>query len=68
MFRILKLKPPHGWNAVGWELLIVTLGVLLALGAQELVQGLHWRSEVRETRQALDAELSRDIAAFKPYL
>jgi len=64
MFRILKLKPPHGWNAVGWELLIVTLGVLLALGAQELVQGLHWRSEVRETRQALDAELSRDIAAF----
>ena len=31
MFRLLKLKPPHGWNAVGWELGIVTLGVVIAL-------------------------------------
>ena len=23
MFRLLRLKPPHGWNAVGWELGIV---------------------------------------------
>ena len=65
MFRMLKLKPPHGWNAVAWELAIVTAGVLLALGAQEFVQGVHSRSEVRETRHALDAELSRDLAAFE---
>lgn len=26
MFRLLRLKPPHGWNAVAWELGIVTLG------------------------------------------
>ena len=64
MFRLLKLKPPHGWVAVGWEFAIVTLGVLLALGAQELVQSLHWNREVRETRQALDAELSRDLGVF----
>jgi hypothetical protein len=64
MFRLLKLKPPNGWNAVGWEFAIVTLGVLLALGAQEFVQSLHWNREVRETRQALDSELSRDLAAF----
>ncbi|MCL6740671.1 hypothetical protein LZ518_05935 [Sphingomonas sp. RB56-2] len=65
MFRLLKLRPPHGWNAVGWELAIVTLGVVIALGAQEFVQSLHWKSEVRQTRQALDAELSRDFAAFR---
>ena len=64
MFRMLKLRPPHGWNAVAWELGIVTVGVLLALGTQEAAQGLHWRSEVKETRSALDAELSRDLAAF----
>ena len=64
MFRMLKLRPPHGWNAVGWELAIVTVGVLLALGTQELAQSLHWRSEVKETRTALNAELSRDLAAF----
>lgn len=56
MFRMLKLKPPHGWNAVVWELAIVTAGVLLALGAQEFAQAIHSRSEVRETRDALDAE------------
>jgi hypothetical protein len=65
MFRLLKLKPPNGWNAVGWEFVIVTLGVLLALSAQEAVQSLHWNREVRETRQALDAELSRNLAAFR---
>lgn len=64
LFRLLKLKPPNGWNAVAWELGIVTLGVLIALGAQEFVQSLHWDREVKETRQALDAELSRNLAAF----
>ena len=64
MFRLLELKPPHGWNAVGWELAIVTLGVLIALGAQQTVESLQWKQDVRETRRALDAELSRDLAAF----
>ena len=64
MFRLIKLKPPHGWNAVAWELAIVTLGVLIALGAQQVVQTIQWTSDVRETRKALDAELSRDLAAF----
>ena len=31
MFRMLRLKPPHGWNAVAWELSVVVLGVLIAL-------------------------------------
>ena len=64
MFRLLKLRPPNGWNAVAWEFAIVTLGVLLALAAQEFVQSSHWKRETKETRQALDAELSRNLAAF----
>src|SRR4051812_5611318 len=36
MFRLLKFKPPRGWSAVAWELGIVTLGVLIALAAQQL--------------------------------
>lgn len=57
-------KPLHGWRAFAGEVGTIVLGVLLALGAQELMQGFHWRSEVRETRKALDAELARDLAAF----
>ena len=66
MFRLIKLKPPHGWNAVAWELAIVTLGVLIALGAQQFVDGLHWRGEVGEFRKAVRAEISWNLATF-PY-
>lgn len=58
MFRLLKLKPPHGWNAVAWELAIVTLGVLIALGAQQLVDGIHQRNEVAQLVGALRSELA----------
>jgi hypothetical protein len=57
MFRLLKLKPPHGWNAVAWELGIVTLGVVIALAAQQWAEGLSWNSKVEATKRAVGAEL-----------
>jgi hypothetical protein len=57
-------KPLKGWRAFIGEVGTIVLGVLLALGAQELVQSLHWQREVGQTRKALDAELARDLAAF----
>lgn len=57
MFRLLKLKPPHGWNAVGWELGIVTLGVVIALAAQQWAENLSWSNKVGATKRALRAEL-----------
>ena len=58
MFRLIRLKPPHGWSAVAWELAIVTLGVLIALGAQQFVDGIHQRNEVAELVGALRSELA----------
>lgn len=57
--------PRNGWRVFAGEVGTILLGVLLALGAQELVQSLHWNREVRETRRALDAELARDLAAYQ---
>ena len=51
-------KPLHGWREFAGEVGVIVLGVLIALGAQELVQELQWRSEVKQTREALDAELA----------
>ena len=65
MFRLTKLEPPHGWNAVAWELAIVTLGVLIALGAQQIVEGIHDRREVGQLRSALRAELADDRARWE---
>ena len=66
MFRLLKLKPPHGWSAIGWELLIVTLGVLIALGAQQMVEAANWRREVAGFRDSVRGEISRDLWTY-PY-
>ena len=65
MFRLVKVTPPHGWSAVGWELGVVVLGVLIALAAQQAVEAIHTHQRILETRAALDAELSRDLAAFE---
>jgi hypothetical protein len=66
MFRLLKLRPPpNGWGAVGWELAIVTLGVLIALGFDQMVKGINERSDVDEIRRALVAELADDRARWE---
>jgi hypothetical protein len=65
MFRLLRLKPPHGWNAVIWELAIVTLGVLIALAAQQVVQAWEWRQRVAVVRQSIMAELANNRARWE---
>ena len=65
MFRLLKLKPPNGWSAVAWELAIVTLGVLIALAAQQVVQGINDRNAVAQLRSALRSELADDRARWE---
>jgi hypothetical protein len=58
MFRLLKLRPPHGWNAVAWELAIVTLGVLIALAAQQWADDRTSQAKVETSKAALRAELA----------
>jgi hypothetical protein len=65
MFRLTKLEPPHGWNAVVWELAIVTLGVLIALIAQQLVDSIHQRNEVAQLVGALRSELADNRARWE---
>ena len=64
MFRLLKLAPPHGWRAVGWELAIVTLGVLIALGAQQTAEALNNRSGAAQTRAQVTDELNSNLMSM----
>jgi len=61
-------KPLHGWRAFVGEVGIIVLGVLIALGAEQLVEDLHWRSEVAELRDAMRSELSIDRARVEQNL
>lgn len=65
MFRLLRVRPPHGWNAVAWELGIVTLGVLIALAAQQWVEDFQNRRVARETRDALRDEIEDNLVAVQ---
>lgn len=63
MFRLMRLKPPHGWNAVIWELAIVTLGVLIALGAQQTVEGWSWKRKVAAAEHTMNQEIKNSLLA-----
>ena len=58
-------KPLHGWREFVGEVGIIVLGVLIALGAQQVVETMQTQQRIKETRAALDAELARDLAAFE---
>ena len=50
-------KPLHGWREFVGEVGIIVLGVLIALGAQQLVEELSWRAQVREATETLRREV-----------
>ena len=45
-------KPLHGWREFLGEVGIIVVGVLIALGAEQVVETLHWRSAVASERDA----------------
>lgn len=60
-------KPMHGWRAFAGEVGIIVVGVLIALGAEQVVETLHWRSEVATERASLlqEARDSMEIIAAR---
>ena len=55
-------KPLHGWREFAGEVGIIVIGVLIALGAEQVVEAMHWRREVATERSSLlqEARDSRD--------
>ena len=58
-------KPLHGWRAFAGEVGIIVIGVLIALGAEQLAEAVHWSHEVAGARKALNAELDHDLGAVE---
>ena len=57
-------KPLHGWRAFAGEVGIIVIGVLIALAAEQVVETLHWRSEVADARRALNREVAYNLGAI----
>jgi hypothetical protein len=62
---IRKPKPIHSWREFLGEIGIIVIGVLLALAGEQTVEALHHRSQVAELSEALDLELSHNLAVLK---
>lgn len=52
--------PVHGWREFAKEVGIIMVGVLLALGAEQSVEAIHWRHKVEVVRSSLMGELAND--------
>ena len=50
-------KPLHGWREFAGEVGIIVIGVLIALGAEQLLENWHWRQRIDESDKALALEL-----------
>jgi hypothetical protein len=53
-------KPLHGWREFAGEVGIIVVGVLIALGAEQVVEGLHQRAELGDAIGAMTTELRDD--------
>ncbi len=55
-------KPLHGWREFAGEVGIIVVGVLIALGAEQVVENVHWSHAVAIQRQALHEEIRGDLS------
>jgi hypothetical protein len=53
-------KPLHGWREFAGEVGIIVIGVLIALGAEQVVEHFHDRLELRDAEGAMVSELRDD--------
>ncbi len=57
-------RPLKGWRVFAGEVGVIVLGVLLALGAEQLASTLSLKAEAREFRRTLDHEIGLNLFAY----
>lgn len=58
-------KPLHGWREFAGEVGIIVLGVLIALGFEQVVQSIHERNMAAEARQNVRDEATVNLDALR---
>ena len=55
----------HGWREFLGEVGIIVVGVLIALGGEQVVESARWRTEVSEARETLNTQLAESLFASR---
>ena len=58
--EIHRPNPGHDWRELLKEIGIIVIGVLIALGAEQAVETLHWRHRIHDAVEAMRLELRYD--------
>jgi hypothetical protein len=58
-------RPLHGWREFAGEVGIIVIGVLIALGAEQVVEKFHWDHEINAERASLLQEATDMDSAIK---
>jgi hypothetical protein len=58
-------KPLHGWREFTGEVGLIVVGVLIALGGEQLVERAHWSRQVDLERSALHSEIKQNLDAVQ---
>jgi hypothetical protein len=61
-------KPLHGWREFAGEVGIIVLGVLIALGAEQVIEAIHERNLAAEARANVRAEAGMDVGFIRDRL
>ena len=62
MGRAKATKPSWDWRAFGFEIAVVVIGVLLALGLGEIAQAVAQSRDAAAARNSIALELTADIS------
>jgi transcription initiation factor TFIIIB Brf1 subunit/transcription initiation factor TFIIB len=57
-------KPLHGWREFAGEVGIIVVGVLIALGMEQIAQSWHEQRATREAREAIKTEVAEDLGGL----
>lgn len=58
-------KPLHGWREFAGEVGIIVIGVLIALGVEQIASAVHDRASKREAHEAVYAEIRQNLSYMK---
>jgi len=58
-------KPLHGWREFAGEVGIIVIGVLIALGVQQIASAVHDRVSKHEAHEAVYAEIRQNLSYMK---
>jgi hypothetical protein len=58
-------KPLHGWREFAGEVGIIVVGVLIALGAEQVVELVHQRNEAAEANDIIRGELAFNLGRLQ---